>query len=969
MRNALVLGFIVAAAAWAQSISAELSGFVRDAQGLAVQSARVVATNRGTGLELQADSDTTGAFRFPSVPPGTYTVSMTAAGFAKVTFEAIPLTVGQARRLDAELQPEARSDEITITADQVAEVGLDAGGAGKTYNALQMNDLPNITGGAGRNFNAQVYLTPAVTPANQAHRPFSVAGARSRNNSYKIDSNDYNEIEGGLLMGRGASEQLISVEAIEGMQVLTHGYKAEYGRNNGAIISMVTKRGTNDWHGSVYSFIRNDALNARNTFDLQRPPLKVYQPGFTVGGPVRQDRTFLFGNFESLDRRFANTTTIQTFTPEQRRTAAPSVQPLVAMYPEPNIPGTNLFRSRVGLIAGLRTFLLRADHSISDRQRLMARSVHLATDTETAAGAALSRAHRDIGSQSHSLHHSWAPSAGVLNEARFQFARFKILDFFDDPLQLGDLAVNGEVGFVTAGGLSPLGHFSFMAQRNFQNSFQWSDDLSLHRGRHVVKTGVAIRRQQLNNGRFNNAFVGQLRFLNAASFLAGRPVSYSRNVGNPFVGLRASEFNAYVQDDWQIHPRLMLNLGVRYELNTVPLEVNGLIPESYRFRGDHNNIAPRIAFALRADRGGRTVLRGSYGIFYNVLELSFIGLTRFNPPLITNYVASNPTLPNLLATAQASIPSGLVIPDRNLRTPYANQFNLRLERQLFGPSATVAVGYLGTTGVKLPRNGLPNGGDGMAQAQRPDPNIGVINRLTTDTTSNYHAMESSFSWRGRGLLLRGSYTFSKFLDHLTDYPSSNTGIERNLLALDENNLRLNRGPADFDIRHIGSFFYSYDLPLFRGNRFAGGWQLQGITMLMSGRPYTLFSGTDTPIGSNSNRILDVPGSLMRFGGSNRTAIALAEGFDVISLTPARGTIGTIGRNTERGDGFTNFNVSLAKSFRVAERVSAQFRIESSNLFNHVNYQLPDGVLNSRNFGQAVSAFEARQLQLALKLTF
>jgi hypothetical protein len=325
--------------------------------------------------------------------------------------------------------------------------------------------------------------------------------------------------------------------------------------------------------------------------------------------------------------------------------------------------------------------------------------------------------------------------------------------------------------------------------------------------------------------------------------------------------------------------------------------------------------------------------------------------------------------PDLLANAQVSTPSGLVIPDQNARTPYAQHFHLRVEREVFGPSAVAGIAYVGTTGIKLPRNALPNGGDGLPQAQRPDPATGVINLLRTDATSRYDGMEATFSWRRSGLLLRGAYTLGKSIDTVSDYPSSNTGIERQLLLLDEQNMRLNRGPSDFDVRHVFNLSYSYDLPFLRRNRWLGGWQVLGITNLLSGRPYTLYSGTDNPAGSNSNRILNVPGSIIRSGLSGPQAIRLADGFTTGQLTPAPGTLGNIGRNTERSDGLVQYNVSLAKTFRVHERVSAQFRAEVFNALNTVNYDLPDGLLTSRNFGQAVSAFDARQVQLGLKVTF
>ncbi|HZO54944.1 MAG TPA: carboxypeptidase regulatory-like domain-containing protein, partial [Bryobacteraceae bacterium] len=387
----------------AQSIGGSLSGIVQDTTLGRISGASVTILNTNNNAELRLISDKDGVFRAPNIAPGEYSITVQAQGFSKYVFASVPLTVGQSQSLTATLQPEAQAQEITVTAGGISDLEVDSGGTGKTYNSAQMNDLPNISGGQGRNFRTQVYLTPSVAPTTTQHRPFAVAGARSRNNSYQIDSNDYNEVEGGLLMGRGTSEQLVSVEALEGMQVLTHNYKAEYGRNNGAIISMVTKSGTNDWHGSVYEYLRNEAFSARNTFDPVRPPLKTHQPGLTLGGPLRKDRTFVFGNYEAYLRNSSAATTIQTLTPDQKAHAAPAVRAIAAMYPNPNVPGTNLFRSNLPQQGSLHTFLVRADHHLNDAQKIFARSIYLTTYTETAAGAALSRAHRDIGSQSHSL--------------------------------------------------------------------------------------------------------------------------------------------------------------------------------------------------------------------------------------------------------------------------------------------------------------------------------------------------------------------------------------------------------------------------------------------------------------------------------------------------------------------------------------------------------------------------------------
>ena len=964
----LLLACVFSLPVFAQNIGASLGGVVEDGQGLPVRAARVLLKSESTGARLMAETGAAGAFRFPSLGASVYSLEISLDAFAISKVENVRLSVGDERMLRIILQPEAVRQTITVTGEMISTVQTDSADQGQAFNADLMNDLPMLGGGTGRNFRTQVYLAPGVMPSTAAHRPFSVSGARNRNNNYLVDSSDFNEAEGGLLMGRAASEQLISTEAIDGMQVLTHNFKAEHGRQNGSIVSIVTKRGTNDWHGLAFEYLRNDVFDSRNTFDAKTPPLRGNQFGFNLGGPVVKNKTFVFANNEWNIRRTVSASTVQTLTPAQKAQAAPSVAALAALYPDPNVPGTNLFRANVPSSVDQWSGVFRADHEFNSAHRVFWRSTMLYSNNKGAAGAAFSRYSSDIGPKAHLFQHAWIPRATMLNEARLSYTRFDLNDEFIDPVQLGDPARNGMVGTVTAAGLSQLGHFSFMQRITAQNTFQAIDDFSWFRGAHAVKAGFALRRIQLNNGVITPGFTGALRFLNVNDFLAGRAASYTRNVGNPYIGLRTTETNLYIQDDWRIHPRLTLNLGLRYEFNAVPNEVNGLIQDRYRYGSDRNNFAPRFGFAYRADDGGRTVVRGGYGIYYNVLELSFVGLARFNPPLIASFAAANPQFPDLLASASQSVPSGLVVPDANLRQPYSQHLNFAVERQLWNPQTTLTASYVGTMARKLARVSRPNGGDALPQAQRPDTSFGVVNRLETAANSSYNALQMSWNTNTRGLTLRTSYTFSKFIDEVSDFPTSNQNLARELLPLDENNWRLNRGISDFDMRHMLSFAWMYELPWLKQNRLLGGWQLQGITTLYSGRPYTLYSGTDNLQGSNANRILNVPGSLVRMPSAQR-ALVLADGFTKPQLSPPARTLGNIGRGTERGDSLISWNASMFKTFAVTERAQLQFRAEAFNFTNTVNYNLPDGVLSSANFGQALTANDPRQVQLALRFIF
>lgn len=961
----LVILLASAPAVNAQSISASLQGTVTDASGARVSAANVILRNESSGARFATTASGDGVYRFLRVPPGDYDLTVSAPSFGDARKSGIRLGPGEDRRVDAALLTVQGAAE---TIEVVAAMG---GGEGTQvsagYGQRQMQDLPMSLGVEGRNFRNQAFLTATVNPTTQPHRPFAVAGARTRNNNYLIDSNDFNEIQGGLFPGRGPSEQMIPSESIESLQVITHNFKAEYGRQNGSVMNVVTRSGGNAWHGAAYHYLQHDALSARNTFDARKPPVRYNQPGVRIGGPLIENKLFVFGNYEAVIRRTASPLTVLTLNEPQRQRAVAAVRPLVALYPEPNLPGTNLFRANLNQISDTHTFLVRADYAPSERQRFFTRSSYLRSTDDRGFLASRARANSISGPQAHSLHHVFTPGASVVNEARFNFTRFAVNDAFESSPFLGDPSVNGEIGFLIVNGLSSAGYPRYLGRITAQNNFQWTDDFTAQRGVHTWKMGLAARRIQFNNGTYNTLFMGQLRFNNIDQFLAGRPAAYSRNIGNPYIGLRGSEINAYAQDDWQISRRLTLNLGLRYEVNSVPAEINGLIPERFRFQPDRNNWAPRAGLAWRAREDGSTVLRAAWGLYYNVLEWDFVGLTRYNPPLVESVANNAPTFPDLLAGATTQIPSGLVIPDRNMRQPYAQHFQATVEQSL-GTSLLASVGYVGTVASRLARASQPNGGDGLKQALRPDPTVGVITRLETAANSNYHGLASSLTWRGKALTLTGSYTFAKSIDQVSDIPNSNLQVPANMLPLNPYDWGLNRGPADTDIRQIANFSYIWELPIFEGRRWLGGWQLAGVVYARSGMPVTLYSGTDTPLGVNTNRILDIEDTLLREGGG-RNPLRLAPGVTRAQLTPAAGRYGTIGRNTERSGNYLQWNAAVQKRFAITERLRAELRLESFNVLNRANYNVPDAILSSPTFGFATNAFDSRQGQVALRLEF
>jgi hypothetical protein len=961
----ILLAFLPASG---QNIKAVISGRVIDQHGAAIRDAQVTVTDITRGFERRVASDADGAFYQAGLEPGTYSVEVSMEGFETYRASNLELRVGDTGRIEAELHPRRLEEKIEVTSGAVI-LRVDDARHSRSFSRDEMNDLPVQAGGQGRNFYAQARTAPGVTISTQAHQPFAVSGNRPRSNNYLVDSIDTTDANTGLIAGRGVTEQLVSQEAVASLEILTHNFKAEYGRNSGGMVSLVSKSGTNEFHGSVYEYHNNSALSARNFFETNQPSRLSNLGGFTLGGPIKRNKAHFFGQYEIFRVRGSAPSIYQGLTDAERASAVPEVRALVDLFPR--IPtGSRIFAVGVPSSTDQSTYLVRGDIALTPTQSLMARVSNTISDRQSLGvgnivNSSAPGKRRTLGA---TVQHNFILGPTVLNEFRVGYNRQVEHDSeTPEPLFLGDPALNGELGLLRVTGLNTAGIPSFLNQYLFQNNYQVVDDLTLSRGRHAVKLGSSVRRIQVNGGNIDNGFRGQLTFNSIADFLAGRPAVYTRNIGNPRVGLRRTEFQSYAQDDWRITPTLTLNIGLRYELNTAPREVANRIPDQYLLETDRNNLAPRFGIAWQP--AARTVVRAGYGIYYNVLETTFLGLTRFNPPFITNLNAVRPSLPNLLDNARQSLPSGLVIPNPDTRTPYAQHVNVTVERELSNPQSTISAAYVGTFGRKLSRALRPNGGEQLPQAERPDQTLGVVNVLETSANSDYQSLQVGYSHRLSGdVQVRAAYTYSKFIDDVSDIPTANQGLGRDVIPFNGNDHRLDRAVSNYDVPHVFTFTYIWRIPFLRGNRFLGGWTISGINTLHSGRPFTLYSGTNTPEGNNNNRPLDIAGALERHPSSSQP-ISFADGVTRAQLTPAPGRYGTVGRNTERGDSFLDFNVSLSKDFAVTERVRFQVRGEVFNMFNVTNFNGTDGVMTSPNFGRAVSAFDPRRAQLAARVVF
>lgn len=940
----------------AQVGSATLTGTVLDPSGAPVGDAPVALESLRTGAVTESLSSGAGLYRLAGLDTGAYRLVSEKEGFRAYQAESIQLVAGQEVVHNIRLELGTVSEEITVVGsfaeiERVASSGV----RGSSYAPPEVASIPMVANNVGRNYRAISFQTPGVGFARSSHAPFTVNGNRPLGAvNTMVDSAEYNDPVAGNLLGRGLTEQPVSMETVEAFEIQTSNFKAEFGRASGAVVNLVTKRGGNEWHGSAYHFFQNEKLNARGALLSQRPERRLNMPGVTLGGPIRRNSLFFYGGYElGVRNQYRASSTVQTLTAEQRARAAPSVRALLQHYPEPNVPGTNLHSAAVPSPQTSQTGLLRLDWQPGDRHRLGARGNWVNAIGPTRSRLPAGNASTDNFSRSAVVSLESSLSRRAFNQFRGTYSTYYAHVSPGTP-SLGDPAINGQAGVILVTGLPRLGTFIPLTQTRFHN-YTYSNDFTLVTGKHSLKAGVIGRHIQYNSISDRN-FNGLMIFPSIGAFLGGQPLIYSRAFGDSRIDQRNHEFSLYAQDDWRVTPSLTLNLGVRYEFYGVPGDKYGRLEQDYR--SDPNNIAPRAGFAWNVGGNDKTVLRGGYGFFFSPLQMGFIAQSRFAPPSVTTYSRFRPRLPDPLEGARVG--SDEYVLDRGLVNPYVQNWNLTIERQLWGIGSVGSVAYVGNRGLKLARTSLPNGGPNLRAPFRPDPSRGVVSYLTGGAYSDYDSLQASIRARlGRGLAYRLAYTFSRTIDVAS---SSNT------VPTDQSDWNVDRSFADFHQPHILTAFGTYELPFARRNRLLGGWQVGTLLWARSGSPFSLLSNTDNPNGSRINRINDVAGTIDR-SSMGSVQFRLAEGATPDQILPAAGTVGSLARNSELGPSYFDLHVTLEKEVLVGEAMSVRFRVEAFNILNRVNYHQPINNLGDGRFGQAVRTYEPRQFQLSLRVTF
>ena len=1072
--GALTIWF--AATAWAVDPTGTIIGLVTDPDGRPVPGVEIVIRNQGTNTERRTRTTGIGDFTMPLLPPAVYEVSAEIPNFKRAIYPDVSVAVNTTVRTDLQLELGDLNQSIEVTTEpplvQTDTSTVEHGVQDREIHQLPLNE---------RNFLAFTLLVPgSQLPADGSQSAsngasVSVNGAREQSNNFLLDGVDNNDT------AINTYSALPSAAAIEQFEVQSSNSSAEFGRSGGAQINVVLKSGTNDFHGTAFGFVRNRHLDAKNFFDkpdctatsvegtcAQIPRLDRNQFGGTFGGPVLRNKTFFFGSYEGLRLR-QGITRGATVPSQVQRMAALSAVPgaqqnpagvnLLNLYPAANV-GTDLTTSNRFVAAptmqkDVDLYTVKLNHTLSDQDALSGHFVLTQTNSyepydpffafTNLPGFGVFAGGRG---QNGSVNWIRQISPEMVNEARLGFNRLSAArDQQSQGTQSGtslgfpqivpDSSAQGYPAVVLPG-FDSIGEPINTPQNRSDTTIHIADTLAWNPGggRHNFRLGVDIRRINVDLSLYLLAR-GQFQFLGVFTgnplqdLVLGTPTFAIGVAGDPRTSIQTLSQNYFFQDNFRLHPRLTLNLGLRYEYNRPPVDVNNALsrpsfapgasactpqPDCLytvagtnglpraTFNPDRNNFAPRVGLAWRPPGLGQTVIRTGYGVFYDIAILNVNVASHFNPPFYQSFLYPNPgtsTIQNIIGPASVSPPSMPNLIDSNFRDAYVQQWNFEIQHELW-KDTVLEVAYIGSKGTHLTDRRNPN--QPRPGGSPPYPQFGAWTYWESGSSSVYHSMQVRAEKRwSAGYSFLMSYTWSKSIDNVSSLfqTSSEPAFPQDSL-----NMRAERGLSNFDARHRFVFSHLYELPFGAGkqwfsqpgivNYLLGGWSLNGIWSVQSGRPFTVNrnldqSGTGTFILAPSDRP-DVISNPFQAGpvpanpdpGCHASVSSGGRAPDVVrtpdfwfnpcAFVAAPGGFGNSGRNALIGPGLRNVDLALMRDVPLGELQRLQFRFEFFNVFNHPNFDIPNRVFDSSTFGAIRSSNgygnkPPRQIQLSMRFLF
>ena len=1008
-----------------------ISGTVTDPSGAVVPHAAVVVTDTETGQATRAVTGGDGNFTVPGLPFGNYTVSATASNFQKAATKEFALNVGATVRIRISLSMAAVSEKVEVTGTNNTIDTSDAT-AGSTLNQAQIRNLP--TNGrdlmdfleiAPGSVNSTGYFQGSVNGQENFFTGLDVT--LDGQSAGRGDVSGFDETEGNeeARLTRG------SVDSVQEIDFANSGYSAEVGHSLGPQMNIVTKGGTNQFHGEMFDFFRNNALDAYDYFanSLTNPnvPLRMNQFGGNIGGPIVRNNLFFFANYEGIRQHTTQINSLYEVPSAYVRSQfVPAMAPVLAqMAPLPasctSIPapascavpntqdaagpaaGADLIYDPAALSTTLRedSGAIRVDYDPTSRDRMFAR--YSIDDSLTNQQIGLNEGQTtplNLRTEYGMFDETHTFSPTLVNEASIGLSRFNSDTDSDTPQPLTAFS-----GFFTNLGNLP-GAMDFN-QVNFYNTLSILDNATMTHGNQTIRFGAQIQ------GNYLDEYLRPYQDYEFGSFanLEDDQPFVLEKIGYPgFVGIRNYDWGFYGEDDWRATRKLTLNLGLRADVNTVwhernnnlanfDLATQSLLPQTQpAYSGPTTDVAPRIGLAYDVTGRGQTVIHAYYGLFYNPMHFGFNLVS--NLPAYQSYSVNAFQVPLVYPEANPTLPAGthnVYSFPQNPHDPYSPNWLVGIQQQ-FARNTVMTLNYVGNqdhrmqAGVDFASVNL-NPGNYVTQAR---PLSGFANEYdeADELSSSYNALQAKLQHNAGPLTAEVNYTWSKEINDMVNFLNQFS---------DPYNAALDMSPGDWDIRNNFTGSLVYNLPALNNSgrllRTAlGGWQTSSIIQARSGAPInvTIESGifglftrpdyTGQPVRSGS---IDWP-----LHSYNANAFEIQPNFNAVPGDPS--TIGNVGRNSLPGPGFFQWDFSGMKNFPMTEKAKLQFRADIFNILNHPNFATPNGgICNSftaasgttpascvanPNFGQTgqtiadedstqVGTGTARQIQLAMKIIF
>jgi hypothetical protein len=971
-----------------QRTTSTIFGSVTDPSLSVIPGASLTLTNTATEARYQATSDAQGAFTFAFLPPGPYRLEAAATGFKAFTQPGLTLRANEQFSLTVRLEIGAAADQVTVEADPVVLENVSPTITDR-LTRQQLAELPQ----SRRDFTQLLSLQNGIRSFGLG--VFSFNGLAAGGATVTVDGVDgAGDIEtNSTSMFNGFNFiNVMSQEAIGEVAVAKGAYNAEQARTYSGNINVITRGGTNEFHGSVFENWQNDVLNARFFFlapTARKPPIRFHQFGASLGGPIVKNKLFFFAAFEAYRQsNFANIVgQVPTASLKAQAIAAvPAYKPFFDLFPDPTDPvaanaiiGT--YRGASSNTADDNHFVTRVDYRLNDTYLLTARYKR-GRPNQTFPSLLASNPRDFVGLNESGNATLIRTAPAFTSETRFGFN-------LADTSRLEGIWSNGKTPTVAL-----QGQFSLGSEGLINRGYSWSVEEVILKpiGRHTLKFGGIYFDRHPR--RFNEE-VPIFTYANVADLLANRPNNIRVTFGQPDYKGRSWESGFFVQDDYRFRPNLTINLGLRYEFFSVYRDSTNRffnpdgpagaesVPARFRpsdraYEPDRNNFAPRVGFAYSLGKSQRTVIRSGFVAYAPFSLRTFATSHYLNPdlPFRFNYAPADiaqfgfryPLTNEQFAASIVGrdVPRGYVTTFPGINNPWNMQWSFDIQRQLTR-GITVQSGYVGNKALNVTmthaRN-LPDFNTGIR------PNTRVLNYTYRDDAdwSAYHGWQSSLRARmAKGPTFNLHYTWSKVLA----LANGDFWLGNDATVQDETNWRLDKGPSSLDIQHRFVSDVFYEIPGLKSNAalrwVTGGWQIGSIFSANTGAPLNVLQSSNRP----SSRPDFATGEAYlngddRFAYLNRNAFAL-----VPTATASGATIrpGNVSKNALRSPGQWNVDISLSKNFTFLDRIRLQLCADAFNAFNHTNLLAPIPDIRNASFGRILNVAEARRMQLNARITF